>query len=50
MKNETRRITEGAMMIAIIGAVSLIDRQMAGTLASNILFLFPLPLLMYSAR
>ena len=38
------------MMIAITGAVMLIDRQLAGTLSSLLLFLFPLPMVFYSAK
>lgn len=37
-------------MIAIVGAVLLMDRQLAGTLSSMLLFLFPLPMVFYSAK
>lgn len=37
-------------MIAIVGAIMLIDRQLAGTLSSLLLFLFPLPMVFYSAK
>lgn len=38
------------MMIAIVGAVLLMDRQLAGTISSMLLFLFPLPMVFYSAK
>lgn len=50
MKNDVRKLTDGAMMAAIIGAVLLIDRQTAGFLQGTLLFLFPLPLVFYGAK
>ncbi len=50
MNNDVRKLTDGAMMTAIIGVVMLIDRQMAGTLSSMLLFLFPLPMVFYAAK
>lgn len=50
MNQNIRKITDGAMMIAIVGAILLMDRQLAGTLSSFLLFLFPLPMVFYSAR
>ncbi len=50
MNQNIRKITDGAMMIAIVGAVLLIDRQLAGSISSMALFLFPLPMVFYSAR
>ena len=50
MNQEIKKITDGAMMIAIVGAVLLMDRQLAGTLSSMLLFLFPLPMVFYSAK
>ena len=50
MNQNIRRITDGAMMIAIIGAVLLADRQLAGSISSMALFLFPLPMVFYTAK
>lgn len=50
MNSDVRKLTDGAMMIAIIGAVLLINRQTAGLLESMVLFLFPLPMVFYSAK
>jgi hypothetical protein len=50
MNKDIRKITDGAMMVAIIGAVLLLDRQLAGTVSSMVLFLFPLPMVFYSAK
>ena len=37
-------------MLAIIGAVMLIDRQMAGAISGTVLYLFPLPMVFYAAK
>ena len=50
MNQNIRKITDGAMMIAIVGAVLLMDRQLAGTISSLALFLFPLPMVFYAAK
>jgi len=50
MKNDVRKLTDGAMMAAIIGVVLLIDRQTAGLLQGTVLFLFPLPMVFYGAK
>ncbi|MCH3960674.1 MAG: YybS family protein [Solobacterium sp.] len=50
MKNDVRKMTDGAMMAAIMGAVLLIDRQTAGLLQATVLFLYPLPLVFYGAK
>jgi len=50
MNRNIRKLTDGAMMIAIIGALLLIDRQLAGMLSGTFLFLFPLPMVFYSAK
>ncbi len=50
MNRDIRKITDGAMMAAIIGAVLLIDRQMAGLISGYVLFLFPLPMVFYAAK
>ena len=50
MNNNVRKLTDGAMMLAIIGALLLINRQTAGLLESSFLFLLPLPMVFYSAK
>lgn len=50
MKNDVRKLTDGAMMTAIMGVVLLIDRQTAGLLSGTVLFLFPLPMVFFGAK
>lgn len=50
MNSSVRKLTDGAMMVAIIGVILLINRQTAGLLESMVLFLFPLPMVFYSAK
>ncbi len=50
MNHNVRRITDGAMMIAIVGALLLIDRQLGNSLSYMFMFVLPLPMIMYSAR
>lgn len=50
MNKDIRKITDGAMMVAMIGAVLLLDRQLAGTISGMVLFLFPLPMVFFSAK
>jgi len=50
MNQNIRKLTDGAMMLAIIGAVMLLDRQMAGAISGTVLYLFPLPMVFYSSK
>jgi len=50
MNNNVRKLTDGAMMCAIVGVMLLINRQMAGMLEELLLFIFPLPMVFYSAK
>lgn len=50
MNQNVRKITDGAMMAAIIGVLLLINRQTAGLLENMLLFAFPLPMVFYGAR
>lgn len=50
MNKEIRKLTDGAMMAAIIGVLLLINRQTAGLLESFLLFAFPLPMVFYGAK
>ncbi|NCB33420.1 MAG: DUF2232 domain-containing protein [Erysipelotrichia bacterium] len=50
MNKDVRKITDGAMMCAIVGVLLLIDRQFGGILADYLLFLFPLPMVFFAAK
>ena len=50
MNNNVRKITDGAMMCAIVGVLLLINRQFAGFFEESFLFLFPLPMVFYAAK
>ena len=49
MNQNVRKITEGAMMVALIGVFMLIDRQFQGTFSSTFAFLLPLPMVYFGA-
>jgi uncharacterized protein YybS (DUF2232 family) len=50
MRNSTRQITDGAMMIAIIGLYVVINRQTAFLLETFVAFLLPIPILFYTVK
>lgn len=50
MKSDTRKITEGAMIVAMIGAFLIIDRQMANVLSSQLSWLLSIPMIIYAAQ
>ena len=50
MNNKTRKITEGATLVAIVGVFLLIDRQTIGLLNGYFTWLMPLPILLYAAK
>ncbi|HCK88018.1 MAG TPA: hypothetical protein DHW39_04315 [Erysipelotrichaceae bacterium] len=50
MNKEVRKITDGAMMLAIIGAAVLLDRQFAGLFSGYLLWFFPLPMVFYTSK
>lgn len=50
MNQNVRKITDGAMMAAIVGVMLVINRQTAGLLESMLLFAFPLPMVFFSAK
>lgn len=50
MTNQVRKITDGAMMVAIVGVLLLINRQFAGFFEEILLFVFPLPMVFYGAK
>lgn len=46
--NKTRKLTQGAMLLAIIGAVMLIDRQLSFLFEDLIILLVPVVIVIYS--
>ncbi len=50
MNTRTREITEGAMVVAIMGVFLLIDKYLANMLQGYLFFLMPLPTLIYAAK
>lgn len=50
MNRNIRKITDGAMMAAIIGAILLLNRQTAGILEGIMLYIFPLPTVFYGTK
>jgi hypothetical protein len=50
MNKDVRKITDGAMMCAIVGVLLAADRQLGGILAGYLLFLFPLPMVFFTTR
>ncbi|MFV0480151.1 MAG: DUF2232 domain-containing protein [Anaerorhabdus sp.] len=49
MNKEVRKITEGAMMLAIIGVLLLMNRQFFG-LVESFFWIIPLPMVFFSAK
>lgn len=50
MHNSVRKLTDGAMIAAIMGAMLLINRQTAGLFEGTLLFILPLPMVFFSAK
>lgn len=50
MKKTTLQITEGAMILAMMGVFLLVDRQLAGSLSSVFAFVMPLPMAVYTRK
>lgn len=49
-QSETRKITEGAMMVGMMGLILFFNRQSAGVFESTFYWLLSLPILVYTAR
>jgi len=49
MNKETRKITQGAMIVALLGVLFLMDRQTAGIFNYVVAWIVPLPLVLYVA-
>lgn len=50
MNHNVRKLTDGAMMAAILGVLILIDRWTGGFFEGTAVFLLPLPMVFYAAR
>ena len=50
MNNQTRKITEGAMMCAIVGLVLFINRQLGNMLEYFMYWVLTFPILVYTAK
>ncbi|MCI5774190.1 MAG: YybS family protein [Erysipelotrichaceae bacterium] len=50
MGNNVRKLTDGALMLAIVGLFVLLDLQMAGMLTGYMPFLIPLPFSLFGAK
>lgn len=50
MNNQTRKITEGAMMVAIVGLLLFINRQLAGMIEVAMYWIMTFPILIYTAK
>lgn len=50
MHNSVRKLTDGAMITAIMGMMLLLNRQTGGLFEGYFLFVYPLPLVFYSAK
>ena len=50
MKHQVRRLTEGAMMLAIMGVFLLLNLQSAGLLEAYLIWAIPLPIIFYVVK
>ena len=50
MNRDVKKITEGAMLVAIIGVILFVNRQFAGFLGVYFLIILPIPLIVYGVR
>ncbi|MEG2572162.1 MAG: DUF2232 domain-containing protein [Erysipelotrichaceae bacterium] len=50
MHNKVKRITEGSMMVALVGVALFFNRQMAGLLEFAIYWILTFPILVYTVR
>ena len=49
-RNEVRRISEGGMMVALVGVILFFNRQSAGILESVFYWVLSFPILIYTCR
>ena len=50
MRNDTKKITEGAMMVAIVGLLLFVNRQLAGMIEYMMYWILTFPILIYTAK
>lgn len=50
MNNQTKRITEGAMMVALVGVMLFVNRQFANMIEFFMYWILTFPILIYTAR
>ena len=50
MNENTQKLTFGALLVAIFGVLLLLNRQTGGMLEETFIFLFPIPMVAFSAR
>lgn len=50
MQNQVKRITEGAMMCALLGLLLVVNRQLANTLGIFFVVIMPIPVILYTAK
>ncbi len=50
MQENTKKLTFGAMIVAIFGVLLLANRQTAGLLEEMFMYIFPIPMVAFSAR
>ena len=50
MNNQTRKLTEGALMVALVGMLLFVNRQLAGMLEVVMYWILTFPILVYTAR
>ena len=50
MNNQTRKLSEGAMMIALVGVILLLNRQFANMIEYAMYWVLTFPILIYTAK
>ncbi len=50
MNENTQKLTFGALLVAVFGVLLLLNRQTGGMLEGTFLFLFPIPMVAFSAK
>lgn len=48
--NETKKITQGAMMVALLGVIMLFNRQTGGIMEASFYWILSMPMIVYSAQ
>ncbi len=50
MNEKTQKLTFGALLVAVFGVLLLLNRQTGGMLEETFIFLFPIPMVAFSAK